>query len=152
MIDSYQGYHQIRMHPDDVAKTAFGVCCGVFGFESMLFELKITGATYPKMDTVFKDQIGKNMAVYVDDMLVKSQRAAQHGEHLEKIFNVIRAYRLMLNTAKCTFGVKVEKFLGYMVKQKGIEVNQAKVAALMRMTPPLEYPRGAGYKWKNSHV
>lgn len=43
---------------------------------------------------------------------------------------------MMLNLAKCTFGVNAEKFLGYMVTQKGIEVNQAKVAALMSMTPP----------------
>lgn len=66
MMDAYQGYHQIKMHPIDIAKTAFRVCCGVFGFVSMPFGLKNDGATYQKlMDTVSKDQIGRNMAVYV---------------------------------------------------------------------------------------
>lgn len=88
------------------------------------------------MDTVFKEHIGKNMAVYMDDMLVKSQKAAQHEEHLEEIFGVNRDKGLMLNPTKCTFGVKARKFLGYMVPKKGIEVNQAKVAALMGMTLP----------------
>lgn len=61
------------MYPDDVAKTTFGVCCGEFRFESMPFGLKNTGAKYQKMiDTIFREQIGKNMVVYVDDMLVKS--------------------------------------------------------------------------------
>lgn len=75
MMDAYQGYHQIWMHPDDVAKMDFGVCCGVFGFISIPFGLKNMGATYQKMmDTVFKDHIGKNMAIYVDDMLVKIKK------------------------------------------------------------------------------
>lgn len=75
MMDTYQGSHQVWMHPEDVAKTIFGVCCGVFGFESMLFGLKKARLTYQKiMDTIFKDEIGRNMVVYVDDMLVKSQR------------------------------------------------------------------------------
>lgn len=88
------------------------------------------------MDTLFRGQIGKNMAVYIDNMLVKSQRAAQHREYLEEFFGVIRANGLMLNPVKCTFGVKTGKFLGYLVTQKGIEMNQAKIVALMSMTPP----------------
>lgn len=71
MMDVYQGYNQIQIHLNDVAKIAFGVCCGVFGVISMPFWLKNTGATYLKMmDTVIKYQIAKIMAVYVDDMLV----------------------------------------------------------------------------------
>lgn len=73
MMDTYTCYHQIQMHSADMAKTTFGVCCGVFGFISMSLGLKNAGAMYQKMmDTVFKDQIGRNMAVYVDDMFVKS--------------------------------------------------------------------------------
>lgn len=124
------------MYPDDIAKTAFRVCCGVFSFERMTFGLKNARATYQKMmDNICKEQIGKNMTVYVDDMLVKSQKVAQHEEHLQEIFGVIRDKELMLNPTKCTFRVKAEKFLGYMVTQKGIEVSQAKVVELMVMTP-----------------
>lgn len=76
------------------------------------------------------------MVVYMDDMLVKSQRISQHEEHLEEIFRVIKDNGMMLNPTKCTFGLKAKKFLGYMVMQKGIELNQAKVAALISRTPP----------------
>lgn len=63
------------MQPDDVAMTAFGVCCRVFGFESMLFGLKNAGETYQNMMAMgFKEQFKKNIAVHVYDMLVKSQR------------------------------------------------------------------------------
>lgn len=83
MMDAYQGYHQIKMHPGDIVKTAFSVFCGIFGFASMPFGLKNAGATYQMMmDTVFKEQIGKIMTVYVDDMLVKSQKVDPHEENL----------------------------------------------------------------------
>lgn len=73
MTDAYQWYHHIKMHPDHVAKTAFAVFCGIFIYESMSFGLENVGATYQRMmDSVFSKQIGRNMAVYVDDMLVKS--------------------------------------------------------------------------------
>lgn len=76
LMDAYQGYHQIKMHPKDIAKIAFGVCCGTFGFTSMPFGFKNVGATYQRlMDMVFNKQIGRSMVVYVDDMLVKSQKA-----------------------------------------------------------------------------
>lgn len=118
MMEAYQGYHQIKIHPDDVAKTAFGVSCGIFGFPSMSFGLQNAGATYQRMmDTIFKEQIGKNITIYVDDMLVKSQKAIDHESDLQEIFDVLRSRGLMLNPAKCTFGVKTGKFLGYMVTE-----------------------------------
>lgn len=107
MMDAYQGYHQIKMHPGDIAKTPFGVYYGIFGFASMPFDLKNVGVTYQRMmDTIFKEQFGRNMAVYVDDMLVKSQKAINHESDLQEIFNVIRGQGLMLNPAERTFGVK----------------------------------------------
>ncbi|XP_057808901.1 uncharacterized protein LOC131023379 [Salvia miltiorrhiza] len=106
MMDAYQGYHQVKMNRGDVAKTAFAVCCGVYGWRSMPFGLKNARATYQRMmEKVFKEQLSKNISVYVDDMLVRSIRAEDHVSDLEEIFTVIRKHRLMLNPAKCTFGV-----------------------------------------------
>ncbi|XP_057770645.1 uncharacterized protein LOC130990428 [Salvia miltiorrhiza] len=137
MMDAYQGYHQVKMHKGDIAKTAFVVCCGVFGWRSMPFGLKNTGATYQRMmEKIFKEQLSKNISVYVDDMLVRSVRAEDHVSDLEEVFTVIRNHRLMLNPAKCTFGVTTGKFLGYKVTPAGIEVNTDKVKAIMDMTPP----------------
>ncbi|XP_057791111.1 uncharacterized protein LOC131008236 [Salvia miltiorrhiza] len=106
MMDAYQGYHQIKMNRGDIAKTAFAVCCGVYGWRSMPFGLKNAGATYQRMmEKVFKEQLSKNISVYVDDMLMRSIRAKDHVSDLEEIFTVVRKHRLMLNPAKCTFGV-----------------------------------------------
>ncbi|XP_057790905.1 uncharacterized protein LOC131007998 [Salvia miltiorrhiza] len=137
MMDAYQGYHLVKMHKGDIAKTAFAVYCGVFGWKSMPFGLKNAGATYQRMmEKIFWEQLSKNISVYVDDMLVRSIRAEDHVSDLEEIFTVIRDHRLMLNPAKCTFGVTTGKFLGHKVTPAGIEVNSDKVKAIIDMTPP----------------
>ncbi|XP_057793083.1 uncharacterized protein LOC131009689 [Salvia miltiorrhiza] len=132
-----EGYHQVKIHKGDIAKTAFAVCYGVYGWKSMPFSLKNARATYQRMmEKIFKEQLSKNISVYVDDMLVRSIRAEDHVSDLEEIFTVVRKHRLMLNPAKCTFGVTTRKFLGYKVTPAGIEVNAEKVKAIMEMTPP----------------
>ncbi|XP_057784883.1 uncharacterized protein LOC131002399 [Salvia miltiorrhiza] len=76
----------------------------------MPFGLKNAGATYQRMmEKVFKEQLSKNISVYVDDMLVRSIRAEDHVSDLEEVFTVVRKHRLMLNPAKCTFGVTTEE-------------------------------------------
>ncbi|CAA0825579.1 Unknown protein, partial [Striga hermonthica] len=74
--------------------------------------------------------------VYVDDMLVKSRRAVDHVGDLRETFTTLREYGMKLNPAKCKFGVKTGRFLGYVVTEKGIEVNAAKVQAVLEMNPP----------------
>lgn len=91
MMDAYQRYHQIKMNPTDIPKAAFGVCAWIFGFRSMPFDLKNAGATYQQMmDLVFIRQIGRNMEVYVDDMLAKNIHASSHTTYLQEIFNMVR--------------------------------------------------------------
>ncbi|XP_057803529.1 uncharacterized protein LOC131018847 [Salvia miltiorrhiza] len=124
MMDAYQGYHQVKTYRNDVVKTAFAVCAGIFAYVSMSFGLKNAGATYQRMmDRIFKDQLKENVSVYVDDMLVRSAEARTHADDLEEIFSVVRRHKLMLNPAKCTFGVQSGKFLGYKVTLVGIEVH-----------------------------
>lgn len=88
------------------------------------------------MDKIFKNEIGKNMEVYVDDILAKSQKATDHIKDLEKVFAVARFYHLKLNRTKCSFGIQSGKFLRYMVTPRGIEVNQAKVQVILNLAPP----------------
>ncbi|KAL0412128.1 UNVERIFIED_CONTAM: hypothetical protein Slati_3802500 [Sesamum latifolium] len=76
------------------------------------------------------------MEVFVDDMLVKSKEARNHVEDLEETFVVLRKYRLKLNPGKCAFGVSGGRFLGFMVTQRGIEANPAKIKAVLDMRPP----------------
>ena len=103
----------------------------------MSFGLKNARATYQRLvNMMFKEQIGKTMEVYVDDMLVKSKIAADHIAHLSDTFAVLRKYQMKLNLLKCTFGVASRKFLGFMVNHRGIEANLEKIQALIDMQSP----------------
>ena len=82
----------------------------------MPFGLKNAGATYQRlMNKMFVQQIGRNVQVYVDDMLVKIRREKDHLEDLRETFDTIRSYNMKFNPGKCTFGVTTGKFLGFMV-------------------------------------
>ena len=97
----------------------------------MLFGLKNAGATYQWLaNKIFKEQIGRNMEVYMDDMLVKGKFLMNHVIDLEETFIVLRKYKMKLNPTKCTFGVTSEKFLGFMVSGCGIEANPEKIHAI----------------------
>ena len=74
---------------------------------------------------MFKPLLGKTMEVYIDDMLVKSKQHLDHFTHLQEAFDLLKAYDMKLNPLKCTFGVSVGWFLGFMVTQRGIEENPA---------------------------
>ena len=84
---------------------------------------------------MFAHQIGKNVQVYVDDMLVKSRRGDDHLDDLKETFDTLRSYNMKLNLSKCAFGVMAEKFLRFMVSQRGIEVNPDKIWAIIEMAP-----------------
>ena len=74
--------------------------------------------------------------MYVDDMLVKSLHENDHLDDLRETFNTLRSYNMKLNPNKCAFGVIAGKFLGFMVSQRGIEVNPKKIRAIMELEPP----------------
>ena len=90
----------------------------------MPFGLKNARSTNQRMMMrMFEPQLGKNIEVYINDMVVKSKVASEHVGDLGNIFEILRKYKLRLNTSKCSFGVGSGKFLGYMVTHRGIEVN-----------------------------
>ena len=84
---------------------------------------------------MFAHQIGRNVQVYVDDMLVKSIRENDHLSDLQETFDTLQSYNTKLNPNKCVFGVTARKFLGFMVSQRGIEVNPDKIQAILEMKP-----------------
>ena len=85
---------------------------------------------------MFSKQIGRNMEVYVDDMLVKSKEESTHLDDLEETFTTLRQYQMKLNPSKYAFGIASGKFLGFMVSQRGIEANLENVRAILDMTLP----------------
>ena len=103
----------------------------------MSFGLKNAGATYQRvMVPLFHDMMHREIEVYVDNMIAKSKTKEEHLVNLQKLFERLRKYRLRLNPTKCTFGVKSGKLLGFIVSQKGIEVDPKKVKAILEMPEP----------------
>ena len=123
-LDAFQRYHQIPLALDDQEKTSFVTPIGNYHYKVLPFGLKNTGSTYQKMMTkMFEAQMGKNIEVYIDDMVVKSKIVSEHIGDLTNIFKILRGHKLCFNASKCSFGVGSGKFLGYMVTHQGIQVN-----------------------------
>ena len=90
----------------------------------MPFGLKNAGATYQRaMNAIFHEMLGHYMEVYIDDIVVKSKRSNEPADHLRKSFESMRHHQLKLNSLKCAFGVCAGSFLGFLVHQRGIEVD-----------------------------
>jgi reverse transcriptase-like protein len=105
-MDANAGYHQIPLAPEDQPHTAFITNAGVYCYKVMPFGLKNAGATYQRMvNKVFQNQIGRNLEVYVDDMITKSKQAKDHAADLRETFLTLRNHQMRLNPEKCVFGV-----------------------------------------------
>ena len=127
-MDILSGYNQIKLDEADQEKTSFITSQCLFYYKVMSFGLKNVGITYQRlMNKMFAHQIGRNVQVYVDDMLVKSRRGDDHLDDLKETFDTLRSYNMKLNPSKCAFEVMAEKFLRFMVSQRGIEVNPDKI-------------------------
>ncbi|XP_057760072.1 uncharacterized protein LOC130980403 [Arachis stenosperma] len=109
-IDAYSGYNQILMHPEDQDKTAF-----ITKHENFCYK------------------IGRNMEVYVDEMVAKMPTQGSHCDNLVEVFNQLRAYNMRLIPDKCAFGVQGGKFLGFMLTSRGTEANPEKCNAVLTM-------------------
>ena len=134
-MDAFSGYNQILMKKEDQEKTAFVTSHDLYCYNVMPFGLKNASAMYQRLENqMFSKQIGRNMEVYVDDILVKRKEAKTHLEDLQETFDTLRRYRMKLNPVKCVFGVLSGKFLDFMVSHQGIEANPKKVRAILNMT------------------
>ena len=103
-LDAFQGYHQIPLAMEDQEKTAFVTPVGNYHYKVMSFGLKNTGSTYQRMMTkMFESRLGKNVEVYIVDMVVKSKLVSEHLADLSSIFEILRRHKLRLNASKCSF-------------------------------------------------
>ena len=115
-MNAFSDYNQIKIDEADQEKTSFVTNQGFFYYKVMSFGLKNAGTTYQRlMNKMFAHQIGRNVQVYVDNMLVKSQRNDDHLDDLRETFDTLHSYNIKLNPGKCAFGVTAGKFLGFMV-------------------------------------
>ena len=124
------------MSSKDAAKTAFRTPIGNFYYAVMPFSLKNSRATYQRaMTAIFHDIMHKKIEDFMDNIVVKSKTRRDHLAILRKVFERCRLYELRMNPLKCAFGVTAGKFLGFLVHQRGIDVDPSKVQAIATMKP-----------------
>ena len=104
------------------------------------------------MVSLFHDMIHHEIEVYVDDMIAWSQTEEEHLEHLEKLFARLKEYKLRLNPSKSTFGVRSGKLLGFIVSNKGIEVDPAKVKAIQEIPAPRTEKEVRGFLGRLNYI
>ena len=136
-MDAYSGYHQIKLSPADRLKTAFITPFGAFCYLTMTFGLRNAGATFQRcMQKCLLKQLGRNAHVYVDDVVVKTEKRGTLLEDLKETFENLRRFQIKLNPEKCVFGVPAGQLRGFLVSERGIECNPVKIKAIERMEIP----------------
>ncbi|GJS17402.1 reverse transcriptase domain-containing protein [Tanacetum coccineum] len=136
-LDAYKGYHQIKMAKEDEEKTAFITNQGIFCYSKMSFGLKNAGATYQRLvDKAFQRQIGRNLEVYVDDLVIKSRTEEEIIRDIAETFKTLRQINMKLNPKKCSFGMQEGMFLGYKVNADVLKVCPDKADAVLSLPSP----------------
>nr|GEV51930.1 reverse transcriptase domain-containing protein [Tanacetum cinerariifolium] len=133
-LDAYKGYHQIQMATKNEDKTVFITSQGIFCYTKMPFGLRNAGATYQcRVEKSFHKKIGRNLEVYVDDLVIKSRTEDEIVSDIEETFKTLREINMKLNPKKYAFRVEEGMFLGYKVNAKGLKVCPHKVDAVLSL-------------------
>lgn len=136
-LDCHSAYWQVKLTEEASRKTAFTCPLGHFEFVSMPFGLRNGPTVFQKlMQAVFGDLIGRELVVYLDDIVVYSKTWQQHVRTLAVVFERLEAVNLKLKPAKCAFAQRELIYLGHLVSQSGIAVDPAKIAAIRGFPRP----------------
>ena len=136
-IDLRSGYHQIKIRPEDVPKTAFSMRYGLY--EYLVMSLGLTNAPAHfmfLMNSVFMLELDKFVVVFIYDILVYSCNEEEHAEHLWVVLSRLREHQLYVKFSKCEFWLKKVPFLGHVLSKEGISVDPAKVQEVLDWKVP----------------
>ncbi|KAF0928095.1 hypothetical protein E2562_037873 [Oryza meyeriana var. granulata] len=130
-LDLRSGYHQVRMRPEDVHKTAFRTHDGLYEFLVMPFGLCNAPATFQAlMNDVLRAYLRRFVLVFFDDILLYSTTWADHLRHLRVVLDTLRHHRLFVKRSKCSFGVASVAYLGHVISAADVAMDPAKVQAI----------------------
>jgi len=127
-IDLRSGYHQIKIRPCDIPKTAFSTRYGLYEYLVMSFGLTNAPAYFMYlMNSVFMPKLDKFVVVFIDDILIYSKNEAEHEQHLRIVLQRLRDHKLYAKFSKCEFWLDTVKFLGHTISSEGISVDPSRV-------------------------
>jgi hypothetical protein len=136
-IDLRSGYHQIKIRPCDIPKTAFSTRYGLYEFLVMSFGLTNAPAYFMYlMNSVFMTELDKFIVVFIDDILIYSKNEKEHAKHLRIVLQCLRDHKLYAKFSKCEFWLNSVKFLGHTISKDGISIDPSKVQEVMDWKPP----------------
>lgn len=136
-LDLRSGYHQLRMYPDDIYKTAFRTHDGHYEFTVMPFGLTNAPSTFQAaMNELFRPVLRKFVLVFFDDILVYSTSWETHVAHLREVLLILQSNFFYAKLSKCEFARDTIVYLGHVVSSLGVGVDQAKIAAVVRWPLP----------------
>ncbi|WVZ49391.1 hypothetical protein U9M48_000757 [Paspalum notatum var. saurae] len=136
-LDLRSGYHQVRMHPDDVAKTTFCTHDGLYEFLVMPFGLSNAPATFQAlMNMVLHPILCRFVLVFFDDILIFSNTWTEHLHHVRTVLTALQEHELYLKRSKCSFGAGTVAYLGDVISEHGVAMDASKVQAVLDWPTP----------------
>jgi hypothetical protein len=136
-IDIRSGYHQIRIRPKDIPKTAFTTRYGLFEYFVMSFRLTNAQAHFTYlMNSIFMPELDKFVVVFIDDIPIYSKNEEEHAKHLRIVLTRLREHQLYAKFSKCAFWLEEIQFLGHVLTVKGIVVDPSKVKDILEWKLP----------------
>ncbi|GJV44561.1 putative reverse transcriptase domain-containing protein [Tanacetum coccineum] len=136
-INLRSGYHQLRVHDEDIPKTAFRTLYGHYEFQVMPFGLSNAPAIFMDlMNQVCKPYLDKFVIVFIDDILIYSKSEEEHDEHLKLILELLKKEELYDKFSKCDFWLSKVQFLSHVIDREGIHVDPAKIESIKDWTSP----------------
>ena len=136
-IDLRSGYHQVRVNPIDIPKTAFNCRYGSFEFLVLPFGLCNAPSTFMTlMNNIFQPYLDEFVIVYLDDIMIFSKTLHEHKQHVRKVLQLLREHKLYAKKEKCELFVTSVSFLGHRISSEGISMESSKVQAIMEWPVP----------------
>ncbi|GJS18866.1 putative reverse transcriptase domain-containing protein [Tanacetum coccineum] len=136
-VKKKSGYHQLRVHEDDIPKTAFRTRYGHFEFTVMPFGLTNAPAVFMDlMNRVCRPYLDKFVIVFIDDILIYSKTREEHVEHLRLVLELLKREKLYAKFSKCEFWLREVQFLGHVINGNGIHVDPSKIEAVKNWKAP----------------